>query len=86
LHEVAGTRNQRAFQQQTKITMSQGSKRSNGPDVLHEQPPSLMYQCSGKCPPIAKVCKRMVCFSSVRVVLSIVSMIRLEVGNGRAEK
>src|SRR5262245_11057611 len=37
--------------------MSEGPKRSKGPEVLHEQPPSLRcyIQCNGKCPPIAKV-------------------------------
>jgi hypothetical protein len=41
LHEVSGTRNQRAFQEKPKIAMPEGSKRPNGPESLHKRLPSL---------------------------------------------
>src|SRR5207249_2604497 len=41
LHEVPGARNERALQEQTKITMSDCPKRSNFPEFLHALPPSM---------------------------------------------
>src|SRR5215813_5041794 len=46
LHKVARTRNERAFQEKTKVSMSDCPKRSNFPKFSHAVPPPVEYQQS----------------------------------------